>query len=252
MFVRLAFSAAIYVDPDILIIDEALAVGDVKFQNKCYRKFNEFRDQGKTIIFVTHSTDLIAKLCNRAILLHNGHILEDNLPNLVINRYLELLLGSSDKNIIKEENSVGNTKEKTTSSLIEIINKKDPTYSPLSLYFIIDNNLVSDQVKINSLFDILIEDTSLDTEIKNLIIYKKALYNADNTQESDLLNMIKPLINSQSIWKSHSLYLMAEYFYANNQKQKAKEFFNQIIDLENSNPDIRLQAEKRLNRDLSE
>ena len=144
------------------------------------------------------------------------------------------------------------TKEKTASSLIEIINKKDPTYSPLSLYFIIDNNLVSDQSKINSLFDILIKDTSLDTEINNLIIYKKALYNADNVQESDLLNMLNPLINSKSVWKSHSLYLMAEYFYANNQKQKAKEFFNQIISLENSNPDIRLQAEKRLNRDLSE
>jgi len=144
------------------------------------------------------------------------------------------------------------TKEKTASSLIEIINKKDPTYSPLSLYFIIDNNLVSDQSRINSLFDILINDTSLDSEIKNLIIYKKALYNADNAQESDLLNMLNPLINSKSVWKSHSLYLMAEYFYANNQKQKAKEFFNQIIALENSNPDIRLQAEKRLNRDLSE
>ena len=144
------------------------------------------------------------------------------------------------------------TKEKTASSLIEIINKKDPTYSPLSLYFIIDNNLVSDQSKINALFDILINDTSLDSEINNLIIYKKALYNADNAQESDLLNMLNPLINSKSVWKSHSLYLMAEYFYANNQKQKAKEFFNQIIALENSNPDIRLQAEKRLNRDLSE
>ena len=144
------------------------------------------------------------------------------------------------------------TKEKTASSLIEIINKKDPTYSPLSLYFIIDNNLVSDQSKINSLFDILINDTSLDSEINNLIIYKKALYNADKAQESDLLNMLNPLINSKSVWKSHSLYLMAEYFYANNQKQKAKEFFNQIIALENSNPDIRLQAEKRLNRDLSE
>ena len=144
------------------------------------------------------------------------------------------------------------TKEKTASSLIEIINKKDPTYSPLSLYFIIDNNLVSDQSKINSLFDILIKDTSLDSEINNLIIYKKALYNADNAQESDLLNILNPLINSKSVWKSHSLYLMAEYFYANNQKQKAKEFFNQIIALENSNPDIRLQAEKRLNRDLSE
>ena len=144
------------------------------------------------------------------------------------------------------------TKEKTASSLIEIINKKDPTYSPLSLYFIIDNNLVSDQSKINSLFDILIKDISLDSEIKNLIIYKKALFNADNAQESDLLNMLNPLINSKSVWKSHSLYLMAEYFYANNQKQKAKEFFNQIIALENSHPDIRLQAEKRLNRDLSE
>ena len=144
------------------------------------------------------------------------------------------------------------TKEKTATSLIEIINKKDPTYSPLSLYFIIDNNLVSDQSKINSLFDVLIKDTSLDSEINNLIIYKKALYNADNAQESDLLNMLNPLINSKSVWKSHSLYLMAEYFYANNQKQKAKEFFNQIIALENSNPDIRLQAEKRLNRDLSE
>ncbi len=144
------------------------------------------------------------------------------------------------------------TKEKTASSLIEIINKKDPTYSPLSLYFIIDNNLVSDQSRINSLFDTLINDTSLDSEINNLIIYKKALYNADNAQESDLLNMLNPLINSKSVWKSHSLYLIAEYFYANNQKQKAKEFFNQIIALENSNPDIRLQAEKRLNRDLSE
>ncbi|WP_075504013.1 hypothetical protein [Candidatus Pelagibacter communis] len=144
------------------------------------------------------------------------------------------------------------TKEKTASSLIEIVNKKDPTYSPLSLYFIIDNNLVSDQSRINSLFDILINDTSLDSEINNLIIYKKALYNADNAQENDLLNMLNPLINSKSVWKSHSLYLIAEYFYANNQKQKAKEFFNQIIALENSNPDIRLQAEKRLNRDLSE
>ena len=144
------------------------------------------------------------------------------------------------------------TRDKTSKSLIEIINKKDPTYSPLSLYFIIDNNLVTDQSKINSLFDLLIKDTSLEREIKNLIIYKKALYNADNAKESDLLNMLNPLINSKSVWKSHSLYLMGEYFYANNQNQKAKEFFNQILVLENSNPDIRLQAEKRLNRDLSE
>ena len=93
MFVRLAFSAAIHVDPDILIIDEALAVGDIKFQNKCYRKFREFKDQGKTIIFVTHGTDLVAKHCDRAILLHQGALIEDGEPNKVINHYLELLLG---------------------------------------------------------------------------------------------------------------------------------------------------------------
>ena len=144
------------------------------------------------------------------------------------------------------------TKEETLNSLIEIINKKDSTYSPLSLYFIIDNDLINDQNIINSLFDVLIKETSLENDIKNLIIYKKALYNADNAQEADLLNILKPLINSESIWKSHALYLMAEYFYSDNQKQKAKEFFNQILSLENANLDIKVEAEKRLNRDLSE
>ena len=145
-----------------------------------------------------------------------------------------------------------NNKEKTTTKLIEIINEKDPTYSPLSLYFIIDNELISDQKQINELFDILIDQTSLDDEIKNLVIYKKALFNADQSSEGDLLNLLNPLINSKSVWKSHALYLLAEYFYAKDQNQKAKEFFNQIIGLENPNPDIRLQADKRLNRDLSE
>ena len=143
-------------------------------------------------------------------------------------------------------------KKKTAERLIEIINKKDPTYSPLSLYFIIDNNLINNQEKVNSLFDLLIDETSLKAEIKNLIIYKKALFNADNAEESVMLNILNPIINSESVWKSHALYLMAEYFYSKNQKQKAKEFFNQILNLENSNPDIRLQTEKRLNRDLSE
>jgi hypothetical protein len=145
-----------------------------------------------------------------------------------------------------------NTKDNTASKLIEIINKQDPTYSTLSLYFIIDNKLISDRKKINSLFDVLIEKTSLDEEIKNLVIYKKALFNADFEQESDLLNILNPLINSKSVWRSHALYLMAEYFYSKNEKQKAKEFFNQIIILENANPDIAQQAQKRLNRDLSE
>jgi hypothetical protein len=145
-----------------------------------------------------------------------------------------------------------NTQELTIQNLVEIINEQDPTYSPLSLYFIIDNKLISNQSEINSYFDILIEKTSLDEEIKNLVIYKKALFNADQAQESDLLNILNSLINSKSVWKSHALYLMAEYFYSKDQKQKSKEFFNQIVSLEDANPDIKLQAQKRLNRDLSE
>jgi len=158
---------------------------------------------------------------------------------------------SDEFNLVTIEYSE-NLKDKTLNKLIEIINKNDPTYSPLSLYFIIDNQLISDQKKINDLFDVLIDQTSLDEEIKNLVIYKKALYNADQYSEGDLLNILNPLINSKSVWKSHALYLMAEYFYVKKQNQKAKEFFNQIINLENSNPDIKFQAKKRLNRDLSE
>ena len=145
-----------------------------------------------------------------------------------------------------------NTKEITTKNLVEIINEQDQTYSPLSLYYIIDNKLISNQSEINSYFDVLIEKTSLDKEIKNLVIYKKALFNSDQAQESDLLNILNPLINSESVWKSHALYLMAEYFYSKDQKQKSKEFFNQIASLEDANPDIKLQAQKRLNRDLSD
>ena len=145
-----------------------------------------------------------------------------------------------------------NNKEKTAKNLIELINKKDPTYSPLSLYFIIDNKLINEKDKINDLFNFIIEEISLDKEIRNLNIYKKALYNADISDENDLLKILNPIIKSESVWKSHALYLMAEYFYSKNEMQKSKEFFNQIINLKNVNEEIKIEAQKRLYRDLSE
>ena len=143
-------------------------------------------------------------------------------------------------------------KEKTAKDLIQLVNEKNSTYSPLSLYFIIDNELINQKNTINELFDIIIDETPLDKEIKNLNIYKKALYNADDSNENELLNILNPLIKSESVWKSHALYLMAEFFYSKNEKQKSKEFFNQILNLENANQEIQLEAQKRLNRDLSE
>ena len=143
-------------------------------------------------------------------------------------------------------------KKSTVDQLIKLINKNDPTYSPLALYFMLDNNLMNNQTEVNSLFDELIVKTSLDQEIRNLIIYKKALFNSDLLSENDLLKILSPIINSESIWKSHSLYLIAEYFYSKNQKEKAKEFFNQILILPNANNDIKVESKKRLNRDLGE
>lgn len=97
MFVRLAFAAAINVDPDILIVDEALAVGDTKFQNKCYRKFHEFREKGKTIILVTHDVETVVRLCDCAVLLEQGRTVEIGAPNDVANIYFEILFGSGRK-----------------------------------------------------------------------------------------------------------------------------------------------------------
>jgi predicted negative regulator of RcsB-dependent stress response len=143
-------------------------------------------------------------------------------------------------------------KEKATEELISIINKQDDTYSPLALYFLIDNNLIDNKDEINNLFDVLINEIHFENEIKNLIIYKKALYNSNFADESALIKILDPIINSKSIWKSHGLYLMAEYFYSKNEKQKAKEFFSQILTLSNINNEIKLESQKRLNRDLSE
>tara|TARA_B100000787_G_scaffold109816_1_gene81742 strand:- start:277 stop:921 length:645 start_codon:yes stop_codon:yes gene_type:complete len=143
-------------------------------------------------------------------------------------------------------------KKETVDQLTKLINKNDKTYSPLALYFLIDNNLIDNRDEINSLFDELIIETSLDEEIKNLITYKKALFNSDFVSENDLLQILDPIINSESIWKSHSLYLIAEYFYSKNQKEKAKEFFNQIMSLSNANTDIKVESKNRLNRDFGE
>ena len=172
---------------------------------------------------------------------YSFQIYKNNQKELISDKY-----NNATTNIDKSDPS------RIVSELKEVIDYRDSTYSPLALYFIIDNKLLDNQDEINELFDVLINKTSLEEEIKNLIIYKKALFNADNVNENQLLKILNPLINSQSVWKSHALYLMAEYFYSNNEKQKSKEFYNQILLTESANQDIIKEAQKRLNRDLSD
>ena len=93
MFVRLAFAVAINIDPEILIVDEALSVGDVFFQSKCYHKFEEFKKQGKTILFVSHDLSSISKYCDRAVLLNQGVLLGEGTPKKMIDIYKQVLVG---------------------------------------------------------------------------------------------------------------------------------------------------------------
>ena len=101
MFARLAFSVAISVDPDILIVDEALSVGDVFFQNKCYRRFEDFRARGKTILFVTHDMGSVIKYCDRCVLLNKGKKVAEGKPHEMVDLYKKIMVGqwNEEKNV---------------------------------------------------------------------------------------------------------------------------------------------------------
>ena len=171
--------------------------------------------------------------------------------------YVEIKSRDHDKiaekynNIVNNFNNLQNTEE-STKELIRIIEKKNLTYSPLSLYFILDNNLVSENNEINKYFDIVINISSLEKEIKNLNIYKKAIYNSNFVDEAELVEILRPVTNSDSIWKSHSLFLLAEFFYFKNNKAESKKLLNEIINDEDGNQEIKLEAQKKLIRDFSE
>jgi lipopolysaccharide transport system ATP-binding protein len=118
MYVRLAFSTAIHVDPDILIVDEALAVGDAVFANRCVRKFEELRERKITVLFVSHDLGLVKQLSHRAILLLNGRIAAQGSPNDVINRYIGLVLEKQQSRNQKEDRVRGSYRHGDGSSEI--------------------------------------------------------------------------------------------------------------------------------------
>ena len=214
-------------------MDEDISVIDTKTRNE------------KIKIFFVNNKKYFLTIFSFLILIIFAYFLYDELQEgknkKIAEKYnnISIKFNSSNKMDVKNE-------------LIEIINEKNSTYSPLALYFIIDNDIKTSNKEINNFFDIIIDEVNLDKEIKNLIIYKKGLYNASFESENNLIKILNPIINSDSVWKSHALYLLAEYFYDKNQKGKSKEFFNQILDNKKSNENILLETRKRLNRDFSE
>ena len=214
-------------------MDEEISIINEKTRNE---KIRSFLSKNRKFLFIS-----LIILIFTIIGFFSYKLYQDKQIKHLSNKY--------NKAVIAYKN--GNKKE-IYSSMRQIIENKDTTYSPLALYFLIDNNLIDNNDEANELFNVLIKKTPLENEIKNLIIYKKALYNADNSSENELLEILKPLLNSESVWKSHGLYLAAEFFYSKKQKQKSKEFFNEIINTKNANQDIVKEARKRLSRDLSD
>ena len=133
-----------------------------------------------------------------------------------------------------------------TNILKEIIFSNDSAYSALALFLILNENLIEDNNELSVLFDHLLLNNEFEKEIKNLLIYKKALLNSNFSNESSLLEEIKPLLNSETLWKPHALLLLGDYFLSRKEYSKAKEFYIQILSIKELPEDLYNQARFQL------
>ena len=137
-------------------------------------------------------------------------------------------------------------KNKAKNILKTIIFANDNTYSVLSLFLILNENLIVDQRELSNLFDQVLENNKFEKEIKNLIIFKKALFQSNFISESELLETVKPLINTETVWNPHALLLLGDYFASKKEYLKAKEFYIQILSLKNLHKELYDQAKSQL------
>ena len=133
-----------------------------------------------------------------------------------------------------------------TNMLKNLIFSNDPVYSTLSFFLILNQNLISNHQELSVLFDHLLENNKFENEVRNLLIYKKLLFNSNLTNESELLEEVKPLINSETLWRPHALLLLGDYFVSKGEYLKAKEFYTQILSINNLQKDLYDQAISQL------
>ena len=137
-------------------------------------------------------------------------------------------------------------RNKVKNILKTIIFANDSTYSTLSLFLILNENLIVDQGELSNLFDHVLENNKFEKEVKNLIIFKKALFQSNFVSELELLDAVKPLINTETVWKPHALLLLGDYFASKKEYLKAKEFYVQILSLKNLHKDLYKKARSQL------
>jgi len=139
-----------------------------------------------------------------------------------------------------------NDNEKAIVVLKNIIFADDKTYSPLALFSLVNKNLIIDKVKISALFDHVLKNNRFKDEIRNLILFKRALIRATYENELQMLEAIKPIIRTDNVWKPHALLLMGDYFFSKKEYIKSKEFYNQILSLKNLQKNFYFEANSRL------
>lgn len=153
---------------------------------------------------------------------------------------------NSEKYVEAKVNLSNKEKDKALIKLKEIIYSNDQTYSPLSLFLILNQNLIEDKKELSGFFDYLLSNIKLDEEIKNLLIYKRALFNENLLNESEVLESVQPLLNSNSLWNAHALLFLGDYFSSKGEYLKAKEFYTKVFSLENLHNVLYEQARSQL------
>ena len=145
-----------------------------------------------------------------------------------------------------------NDKTKAKNILKEIVFSDNSIYSSLSFFLLLKENLISDEKEKSELFEHIIKNNNYSDEIKNLIIFKKALFESSFISESDLLASLNPLLNGDSIWKPHAILLVGDYFYSKEEYSKAREFYTKILSLKNINNEFYQQARSQLTLMINE
>ena len=173
---------------------------------------------------------------------------------IILFGYLSYYLDSKEnKKILLSENYVeakiyleNGNKVEALNLLKNAIFANDATYSTLSFFMILDQNLIKDYDEVTSLFDHLLANNKFDREIRNLLVYKKALLSSNYVNESELLAELKPLLNKETLWRPHALLLLGDYFVSKEEYVKAKEFYIEILSINNLQRDLYDQAKSQL------
>ena len=193
-------------------------------------KLKKFYEVNKILIF---SVILILIIAIASVSFYSET--KENKKILLSDNYLaaKVYLENGDRNKVK-------------NILKTIIFANDSTYSTLSLFLILNENLIVDQGELSNLFDHVLENNKFEKEVKNLIIFKKALFQSNFVSELELLDAVKPLINTETVWKPHALLLLGDYFASKKEYLKAKEFYVQILSLKNLHNELYNHARSQL------